>query len=123
MYSHKNPYTGNAIPRLGSHENEMLNYIIVQSTQCVSDALVVMTFCVSEKHIEERRKMMWLFTLSGQNSNIKHALLSVTHPHDSSGKCNYDASEIDRASYQKIIKNFSKRSCVRVCLVGARYTI
>ena len=89
----------------------------------MSDALVVMTFCVSENHIEERRKMMWLFTLSGENSNIKHALLSVTHPHDSSGKCNYDASEIDRASYQKIIKNFSKRSYVRVCLVGARYTI
>ena len=102
MYSHKNPYTGNAIPMLGNHENEMLNYIIVQSTQCVSDALVVMTFCVSEKHIEERRKMMWLFTLSGQNSNIKHALLPMTHPHDSSGKCNYDASEV--ASYQNIIK-------------------
>ena len=69
MYSHKNPYTGNAIPRLESHEIEMLNYIIVQSTQCVSDALVVMTFCVSENHIE-RRKMMWLFTLSGENSSI-----------------------------------------------------
>ena len=96
--------------------------LFVQSTQCVSDALVVMTFCVSENHIE-RRKMMWLFTLSGENSNIKHALLLVTHPHDSSGKYNYDASEIGRASYQKNIKHFSKRSCVRVCLVGARCTI
>ena len=95
----------------------MLNYLFKVYTQCVSDALVVITFCVSEKHIEERRKMMWLFTLSGENSNIKHALLLVTHPHDSSGKCNYDASEIGRASYQKIIKN-SKRSCVRVPCVS-----
>ena len=93
--------------------------LIFQRTQCVSDALVVMMLCVSENHIDEP-KMVWLCR---ENSNIKHALLPLTHPHDSSGKCNYDASEIDRASYQQIIKNFSKRSCVRVCLVGARYTI
>ena len=66
----------------------------------MSDALVGMTFCVSENHIE-RRKIMWLFTLSGENSNIKHALLPVTYPHDSSGKCNYDASEVGRASLSK----------------------
>ena len=89
----------------------------------MSDALVVMTFCVSENHIEERRKIMWLFTLSGENSNIKHALLSVTHPHDSSGKCNYDASEIGRASREPIKKSLKKQTKLCVCLVGARYTI
>ena len=67
----------------------------------MSDALVVMTFCVSEEHIDERRKMVWLFTLSRENSNIKHALLPVTNPHGSSGKCNYDASEVGRASLSK----------------------
>ena len=67
----------------------------------MSDALVVMTFCVSENHIDERRKIVWLFTLSRENSNIKHALLPVTYPHDSSGKCNYDASEVGRASLSK----------------------
>ena len=70
----------------------------------MSDALVVMTFCVSENHIDECRKMVWLFTQSG-NSNIKHALLPVTYPHDSSGKCNYDASEVGRASHKPIKKS------------------
>ena len=81
----------------------------------MSDALVVMTFCVSENHIDERR-MVWLFTLSGENSNIKHALLSVTHPHDSSGKCNYDASEVGRAI--KSLKTLANEVvCVCVSLV------
>ena len=67
----------------------------------MSDALVVMTFCVSENHIDERRKMLCLFTLSRENSNIKHALLPVKCPHDSSEKCNYDTSEVGRANLSK----------------------
>ena len=61
----------------------------------MSDALVVMTFCVSENRIDERRKIMWLFILNRENSTVKHAQLPVTHPNDSSGKCNYDASEVE----------------------------
>ena len=81
----------------------------------MSDALVVMTFCVSENHIE-RRKMMWLFTLSGENSNIKHALLPMTHAHDSSGKCNYDASEVGRASRESNKKSLKTLANEVVCV-------
>ena len=63
--------------------------------------LKFLAFCVSENHIDEPRKIVWLFTLSRDNSTIKHALLPVTYPHDSSGKCNYDASEVGRASLSK----------------------
>ena len=83
----------------------------------MSDALVVMTFCVSENHIDECRKMVWLFTLSRENSTVKHDQLSVTHPNDSSGKCDASEVEVGRAA-----KNFNKRSCVCVCVSLVRGT-
>ena len=52
---------------------------------------------------------------SGENSDIKHALLPTMHPRDSSGKCNYDA-EVGRAI--KSLKPLANEvMCVCVSLV------